>query len=310
MIETLMALWNRGVGGRLVVMVVAFFCICISISLLFVTVGSAWGSLFAHGRTGGEGTRVVNSVLITATAPTSVATASTAPAGATPTITPNPCVASPTEGHGHTSQVDVTRSSGGTSVPSIRTSATPERLRKTPTPGVIITPEAGPSPTPPATVPSVTPTVVVTPTATTLPAVTPTVTTTPAVTPPTSTTPASTPTTGIVATDHVAPHVPPTPAVTAPARSPSAPSRTRRSALASRPSGPRRGGPIRSGTGLDWSRAGFWWTGVWRAHLVDECRCHEDHLGGINPAPIDGHAYLIPVACRVGHKHQGAAEHT
>jgi len=222
MIETLMALWNRGVGGRLVVMVVAFFCICISISLLFVTVGSAWGSLFAHGRTGGEGTRVVNSVLITATAPTSVATASTAPAGATPTITPNPCVASPTEGHGHTSQVDVTRSSGGTSVPSIRTSATPERLRKTPTPGVIITPEAGPSPTPPATTPSVTPTVVVTPTATTLPAVTPTVTTTPAVTPTTSTTPASTPTTGIVPTDTVTPNVTPTPTVTAPASSPTA----------------------------------------------------------------------------------------
>src|SRR5258708_7247060 len=103
MIETLMALWNRGVSGRLMVMVVTFFCISISISLLFVTVGGAWGSLFARGRTGGEETRVVNSVLITATAPTSVATTLVE---ATPTSVPNPCLASPTGEHGHTSLVD------------------------------------------------------------------------------------------------------------------------------------------------------------------------------------------------------------
>ena len=54
MIETLMALWNRGRGGRLLVMVVTFFCLCISISLLFVTVGSIWGSLPTHGRPGGN----------------------------------------------------------------------------------------------------------------------------------------------------------------------------------------------------------------------------------------------------------------
>lgn len=232
MIETLMALWNRGVSGRLMVMVVTFFCISISISLLFVTVGGAWGSLFAHGRTGGEETRVVNSVLITATAPTPVATTLVE---ATPTSVPNPCLASPTGEHGHTSLVDATRRSGRTSVPTTRTSATPGHRQKTPISGVTVTAEPSPvlSPTPSPTLPAVTPTVVVTATVTILPTVTatdtptvgitPTDTSTPGATP---TPPTSTPTSGIAPTDTATPNVTPTavvsPTATGPASSPTA----------------------------------------------------------------------------------------
>ncbi len=246
MIETLMALWNRGVSGRLIVMAVTFFCTCISISLLFVTVGSAWGSLFAHGRPGGGETRIVDSALITVTAPTSVATS---PVDATtPAITPNPCLASPTGSHGYTPQVDVTRSSGRSSDPAARATVTPAHRQKTPTPGVTVTPE--PSPTPSPTLPAVTPTVTVTPTATTLPTVTPTSistptvtvtntptvgitptdTSTPGATPPVTpavtpvVTPTSVPTTGIVPTDTATPNMTPTvtvsATVTAPASSP------------------------------------------------------------------------------------------
>ena len=223
MIETLMALWNRGVSGRLMVIAITFFCICISISLLLVTVGGAWGSLFARAHPGGEGTPVVNSALVTATAPTSVATSQVA---ATPvlTVTPIPCLASPTSGNRRTPQVNVTESSGQTSVPARQASATPTQQHKTPTPGVTVTPKPKPSPTPPA----VTPTTVVTPTVTTLPSVTPTVISTATVTPtvvstPTATntpgaTPTSVPTTGVAPTATTTAIT--TPTVTTPAGSP------------------------------------------------------------------------------------------
>ena len=237
MVETMMALWNWGVSGRLIVMAVTFFCTCISISLLFVTVGSAWGSLFAHGRPGGGETHMVDSVLITVTAPTFVATeVATSPVEATPAITPNPCLASPTGSHGYTPQVDVTRSSGRSSDPTARATVTPAHRQKTATPGVTVTPE--PSPTPSPTLPAVTPTVTVTPTAISTPTVTvtntptvgitPTDTSTPGATPPVTpavtpavtpvVTPTSVPTIGIVPTVTATPNV--TPTVTAPASSP------------------------------------------------------------------------------------------
>src|SRR5947207_3857938 len=53
MVDTLMALWNRGYRGRLMAITLIFCCICISISLLFITIGSAWGSIFPGGRTHG-----------------------------------------------------------------------------------------------------------------------------------------------------------------------------------------------------------------------------------------------------------------
>jgi hypothetical protein len=237
MIETLMALWNRGVSGRLMVMVVTFFCICISISLLFVTAGSVWGSLFAHGRGGGGGeeTRVVNAALITVTAPGAVSTSSVV---VTPTITPNPCLASPTGANELTPHVRGTEKSGGTSVPIYRTTATPTPIQrqKTPTPGVTSTPKPKPTPSPtfptatatphvtptltltgtPAITPTTLPTVVVTPTDTTTPGATPTPT-------PTGTAmPGITPSPGILPTVVVTPTVFTTPTVTAPVSSPTA----------------------------------------------------------------------------------------
>ncbi len=189
MIETLMALWNRGARGRLMVMVITFFCISISISLLFVTVGSAWGSLFARGRTGGKETRLVTLVVITATVPTAVATPLVE---ATPTSAPNSCLASPMGEKGRTSLIDATRSSGRTSVPTVKVSATQAQRQKTPIPGVTVTPALSPIPSP--TLPAVTPTVVVTPTATALPTGTPTAISTPTVTPADTSTPGATPT--------------------------------------------------------------------------------------------------------------------
>jgi hypothetical protein len=195
MIETLMALWNRGVGGRLVVMVVTFFCLCICISLLFVTVGGVWGSLFAHGRTRIGETRVNNTVVVMVTAPTAVASA-TAPVGSTPISVPNPCLASPTASRGRILQANSVRNDGQTRVRTTAT-ATSTRLHKTPGPGATVLP-----------VPS--PTVAATATATTLPTVTPTVTSTPVVSPtvvvtPTDTsTPDVTPTTTAAVTPTVA----------------------------------------------------------------------------------------------------------
>ena len=216
MIETLMALWNRGVGGRLMVIAVTFFCICISISLLFVTVGGAWGALFARAHPGDGGTHIVNSALITATAPTSVATSQVV---ATPAITPVPCLASPTSANGLTPLTRVTVKSGQTGVPVQHASVTPTQPRKTPAPVATATPKPKPSPTPPAVTPTavvtptattpppvtMTPTVTVTPTVTGTPAVTPTVVSTPTVTTTPGATPTSTPTIVVAPTDTTTP---------------------------------------------------------------------------------------------------------
>jgi hypothetical protein len=218
MIQTMMALWNRGTSGRLLVMFVTFFGLCISISLLFVTVGSIWGSLLAHGRPDGPPQRPVsNAVLITATAPPA-ATPTIASIQATPTLPPNPCLASPTEARGNTARVDATGNNGRRGVPSRTPTSRP--LHRTPTPGATRLP--APSPT----LPAVTPTMSVTPTVTIQPTATPTVTNTPGVTPtptvvltPTETTiPGATPTTS--ATGTMTPVTTPVVTVTMPPGSP------------------------------------------------------------------------------------------
>ena len=67
MIDTIMALWNlifrRNVGQyvnwgprsrpKVIPVMLALLLICISISLLFVTVGSVWGSFYRHAKPGG-----------------------------------------------------------------------------------------------------------------------------------------------------------------------------------------------------------------------------------------------------------------
>ncbi len=197
MIQTLMALWNWGASGRLLVMMVTFFCVCISISLLFVTVGSIWGPLLSHGRPGGETRPVSKAVLITATAPTVIATATaTAPVEVTPTLPPNLCLASPTGARGNTARVDGTRDNGRGSVPSKTAISSP--LHKKPTPDATVPPE--PSPTLSPTLPAVTPTIPITPTVTTQPTAIPTATDTPGITPTATLTPTDTSTPGVTPT--------------------------------------------------------------------------------------------------------------
>ena len=221
MIETLMALWNRGMGGRLLVMIVTFFCLCISISLLFVTVGSVWGSLLAHGRPPGEATAVTNATLITATAPPSV---TTDPVVVTPAIPPGLCLASPTEAHGNTARTVASRKHEKNGVPT-RT-ATSGLLHKTPTASPAL-PTV--TPTTPLT-PTVTPQPTVTPIATNTPTNTPTITLTPTDTSTPGATPTPTPTLGlapigtdtptVTATETATPAVTPTVPGTAPSGSP------------------------------------------------------------------------------------------
>src|SRR6266849_2632209 len=67
MIDTLMALWNRGYGGRGILVTIAFFLICISISLLLVTLGSSITSLFPHGNAPRNQQPIVSSADLTAT---------------------------------------------------------------------------------------------------------------------------------------------------------------------------------------------------------------------------------------------------
>ncbi len=222
MIGTLMALWNRGVHGRLVVIGITFCCICISISLLFVTAGSVWGSLLTHGHPGNKVAHVVSSTMITATAPTA---GSTPAIVATPTMAPTPCVASATVNSASSTRSDATAGGEQTGIPTRKAATPPAHRRKkpTPTPGITPTPKPRPSPTSPAPTPTTFPsptltsTVEATPTVTTVPTLTPTVTSTVASTPtsaPTSTsTPGNTPT-ATTATVTI------TPTVTVPAGSP------------------------------------------------------------------------------------------
>lgn len=198
MVETLMALWNRGTGGRLLVMVVTFFCLCISISLLFVTVGSIWGTLLTHGRPGSNPAHVSNGVLITATAPPAGATATVE---VTPTLPPNPCLASPTGVRGNTSRVDATANHRWSN-PS-RT-ATSGPLHGTPTPGATVQPLPSPTVSP------------------TSPAMTPTVTTQPTATPTATNTPGNTPTVAVTPADTSTPGATPTPTPTVPGSTPTA----------------------------------------------------------------------------------------
>src|SRR5438128_1693123 len=98
MIDTLMALWNRGYGGRGIIVSTAFFLICISISLLLVSVGNSWPSLFFHDNSSGNQRNIISSADLTASAqsnnfqPTADDTVTIYAPDTTPT--PNPCATS------------------------------------------------------------------------------------------------------------------------------------------------------------------------------------------------------------------------
>src|SRR5947208_3507440 len=205
MIDTLMALWNRGYGGRGILVTIAFSLICISISLLLVSAGSSW---FSSGRLPGKHISIISAGDLTATAQSSnirpVADNTATIYSPTPTVTANPCSTTFVVSKTRSVQVNATRyrgSSGGNGYrrptptpPHSRTTPTPVKAtptptpRRTPTPGVtptpIETPTKTPTPTPTPTVrPTENPTPTVTATKTPTPTVRPTKTPTPSVTP-------------------------------------------------------------------------------------------------------------------------------
>lgn len=195
MIDTLMALWNRGYSGRGIMVSVAFALICISISLLLVTVGGSWAALFARRPTYPHG--IVGTADLTATAQAGgiqPVADNTVTFQAPPTATTQPCATlTPHSEKTPTTYVSVTAYHGG-DYPR-KPTVTPTHPRPTPTP-------TRPTPTPVRATPTpmVTPTVVVTitptETGTPTPVITPTPTNTltPVVTPTDTTTPVSTPT--------------------------------------------------------------------------------------------------------------------
>ena len=68
MIDTLMAVWNKGYGGRSIIVFFTFFLICISISLLLATTSLPWWALFPHGGPPNNAGTALNSAYLTATA--------------------------------------------------------------------------------------------------------------------------------------------------------------------------------------------------------------------------------------------------
>ena len=223
MIDTLMALWNRGNSGRGAMVSMAFVLICISISLLLVTVGGSWRSLFPHGPTYQRG--IVSAADLTATAQSNgfqpVADNTVTIMAPTNTTTIHPCATlSPTSRSTPTIQSSATAYRGGypgkPTPTATRPRPTPTPVRATPTP----TPQATATPTPPPTVtatPSVTPTAtatstpVITPTPTNTPSPTPTPTMTPTPTDTPTPTPTVSPTVGITPTATATVGITPTP---------------------------------------------------------------------------------------------------
>ena len=225
MIDTLMALWNRGYSGRGIMTFIAFVIICISISLLLITVGGTWTSLFLH-RPSSNQRSSISAADLTATAqasafqPVADNTATILAPTATPTATSNPCITSTP----HSVRTPAVRGSatarrGSGGYPG-KPTPTPTHPRPTPTP-IKATPTPTPTPKPtytPGITPTVTNTPVVTPTDTPTPVVTvtptPTNTPTPVVT--VTPTPTSTPTPGVTptATPTVTPTVNATPTTT------------------------------------------------------------------------------------------------
>ena len=209
MVDTLMALWNQGTRGRGILVTTAFFIICISISLLLVSVENTWTAWLSHqGNSPDDQSSIINSADLTATAqsnnirPVPDNTATIYAPTKTPQTTPTakPCipikrsspVASGTtpQGGGHTVTPKPTATHGviptSTPVPTITPTNTPvPSVTPTNTPTASVTPTNTPSA---SVTPTNTPTASVTPTNTPMPSVTPSATSTP---PPTSTVPAT-----------------------------------------------------------------------------------------------------------------------
>src|SRR2546427_345103 len=196
MIDTVMAMWNRGHGGRGIMVVVTFFLICISICLLLVSVGGSWFSLFMHSHTLNDRHTAISPVNLTATADSNsfqpVATDTVSVSSSKATATSSPCTtvvvrASSTP----VLRGSVTTYNGGSHRNVVSPTPRPPQIHPTPTAvKAKPTPRVTPSPTP-------------TPTETPMPTATPTATVTP--------TPTETPTPGITPTQTVGKPPAPTP---------------------------------------------------------------------------------------------------
>src|SRR5437588_2709905 len=210
MIDTLMALWNRGYGGRGILVIIAFSLICISISLLLVSAGSSWFSSGGR-RLPGKHISIISAGDLTATAQSNnirpVPDNTVTIYSPTATVTAIPCssttfVVSKTP----LVQANATRYRGSghyrptPTPPHSRTTPTPVKATPTPTPRQTPTPGVTPTETPTPT-PTVTPTKTPTPTPTVRPTETPTPTET------ATTTPTETPTPSVTATISTSPTV-------------------------------------------------------------------------------------------------------
>src|SRR6266568_3568491 len=215
MIDTLMALWNRGYGRRGILVTIAFSLICISISLLLVSAGSSWFSSGGRGLPG-KHISIISAGELTATAQSNnirpVADNTATIYSPTATVTANPCSTTIVVSKTRSVQVKATRyrgSSGGSGYhrptptpPHSRTTPTPVKATPTPTPGRTPTPGVTPTETPTKTP---TPTPTETPTKTPTPTVRPTKTPTPRVTPSVTATISTSPT--VIVTGTIPPHL-------------------------------------------------------------------------------------------------------
>src|SRR6266702_7383777 len=199
MIDTLMALWNRGYGGRGILVTIAFSLICISISLLLVSAGSSWFS------SGGRGLpakhiSIISAGDLTATAQSNnirpVADNTVTIYSPTATVTANPCPTTFVVSKTPLVQANATRYRARD---HYRPTTTPPPSRTTPTP-VKATPTPLPRRTP-------TPTVTATKTPTPTPTVRPTETPTPTPTPTERPTETPTPRASVTATIPIGPTV-------------------------------------------------------------------------------------------------------
>src|SRR5438477_1150572 len=220
MIDTLMALWNRGYGGRGILVTIAFSLICISISLLLVSAGSSWFSSGGR-RLPAKHISIISAGDLTATAQSNnirpVADNTVTIYSPTATVPANPCSTTTfVESKTPLVQANATRYRGSG---HNRPTPTPPHSRTTPTP-VKATPTVRPTdtPTPTATAtttPTETPTKTPPPTptakATETPTSTETATTTPTETPTPSVTPSVTATTStsptVIVTGTIPPHL-------------------------------------------------------------------------------------------------------
>lgn len=219
MIDTFMAMWNRRGGRRGTVVLVSCLLICISISLLLVTLGDPVWNYIQHLH---HVKRVVDAAQITATPP--LQDTPTVFVAATPTVLVQNCISTPTHTVGKTPTRHTVTQQGGTGqagratptrpakspipttkkpapIPTVKPTAVPTTKptpKPTPHPTVLPvspTPTDTPTPTPtPLPTPSPTPTPLPAPTLTPTPIMTPTPTNTPMPTVTVSPTPTNTPT--------------------------------------------------------------------------------------------------------------------